>query len=113
MSNNLTARSQKIQALEAKLAELREAERLATARKKSAASRAERAAATRRKILLGAFLLDQLPTFTDAADFVIGSRKFAGWLVRDSDRALFGLPALAHPASEPASARAPSAGVSQ
>jgi hypothetical protein len=113
MTTNLTARGQKIAALEAKLAELKEAERLSNQRKKSAQSRAERAASTRRKILLGAFILDQLADFADAADFAIGSRRFADWLTRENDRALFCVASLSHPASQPALARAADAGDSR
>jgi hypothetical protein len=110
MANNLTTRGQKIAALEAKLAELKEAERLSNQRKKSAQSRAERATQTRRKILLGAFILDQLADFSAATDFAIGSRRLADWLTRDSDRSLFGLPPLAAPAPDPASRQAQNAG---
>jgi hypothetical protein len=113
MTSNLTARGQKIAALEAKLAELKEAERLSNQRKKSAQSRAERAAATRRKILVGAFVLDQFSDLSKAAAFTISNSSFASWLTRDSDRALFGLMPLAAPAPEPASRQAQNAGDGQ
>lgn len=110
MQNNQTARAQKISELEIKLAKLREAERLATQRKKSAMSRAERAADARRKVLLGAFVFDQIGGIESAAKFALGARTFAAWLTRDSDRRAFGLAPLALPATETASQRSSSAG---
>lgn len=110
MQNNLTVRAQKIAALEAKLTQLKEAERLAALRQKSARSRAERAADTRRKVLIGAFVLDQLGSTDSAARFAIGSRKFVDWLQRDLDRAALGIAPLARPAPEPASQQAQGAG---
>ncbi len=110
MQNNLTMRAQKIAELETKLAKLRETERLAKLRKKSAKSRAERATDTRRKILLGAFVFDQIGSIESASKFALGERTFAAWLTRDSDRCAFGLAPLALPAPEPAYQQAQGAG---
>ncbi len=110
MENKLTARVQKIAALETKLAELKDAERVAEQRRKSVKSRTERAAETRRKVLLGAFVLDQLGALDSAAQFAIGACRFGEWLVRDSDRAAFCLSPLAHPALGPAFEQAQGAG---
>jgi hypothetical protein len=113
MQNSLTVRAQKIASLETKLAELKEAERIAGQRRKSAKSRAERVVDTRRKVLLGAFVLDQIGGVESAAKFALGSRTFAGWLTRDSDRSAFCLASLAPPARESASQQTLDAGGGQ
>jgi hypothetical protein len=42
---------------------------------------------TRKKILMGAHLLEKHPTYAQSAEFT-------SWLTRDDERALFGLPPL-------------------
>lgn len=45
---------------------------------------------TRKKILLGAFVLDCLGD-KDSVNLSFGIKRFKDWLVRNNDRALFGL----------------------
>ena len=81
-----------IEALEAKLkqAKARRSKQLAAERAKTA--KVERAADTRRKVLLGAFVLDQLQNDTaKAAAFEMSGKRFMDWLVRADEKALFGL----------------------
>lgn len=61
--------------------------------------KARRADDTRRKVLLGAYVMHAQPD-------VANSVEFAGWLTRPTDRALFGL----QPLPEALAAPAPSAG---
>ncbi len=86
-----TPRQQKILELEKKLTELKARQRAEEARRRAAQNKVERAMDTRRKILLGAFLLDQLGS-AGAAQLVLQGRSFSGWLSRHDDRALFDLP---------------------
>ena len=76
-----TPRQQKILELEKKLAELKNKARAAEARQRAAHSKAERARDTRRKILVGAFLLDQLGR-DGAAQLVVQGRAFSSWVSR-------------------------------
>jgi hypothetical protein len=47
----------------------------------------------RRKILVGSFLLDRLKsTGINPIDLDYSGVRFQDWLVRDGDRAVFGLP---------------------
>jgi len=90
---------ERIAALEEKAKKLREQkkakEELAAARKLNAMIKGRRSDDTRRKILIGAFILADLENprgplwVTDKAQFMafVGSR-----LTRDDERALFGLP---------------------
>jgi len=96
-----TPRSEKIQALRTRLAALQAAEQAATARAKAAASKANRAQDTRRKVLAGAFVLESLGLdgFTKLS---IRGRSFDQWLTRPDDRTLFQLPPLAGPPGTPA-----------
>lgn len=63
--------------------------------------KARRADDTRRKVLLGAYVMHAQPD-------IANSTEFAAWLTRPTDRALFGLqplaeaPVLAAPAAQPA-----------
>lgn len=78
-----------IASLEKRLAVLRLRERVS-----------ERKVKERRKYLLGAYLDAYLPEtgeLPEKLDVLFGNqfgKKFDGWLTRDSDRALFGLPPL-------------------
>ena len=80
----------RIASLEGKLKELRVQQQRAEARKRAAAQRRTRADDTRRKILVGAVVLDQV------ARGHVKNEQLRQWLddalVRDDDRVLFGLP---------------------
>lgn len=86
------------QARVARLAEeLKQAK--ARAQKIAAAERAkvakvERSRDTRRKVLVGSFVLAHLPEGQDVARLTFGGASLAAYLTRDDDRALFGLPPL-------------------
>jgi len=47
----------------------------------------------RRKVLMGAFVLDQI-SIESAAAFKVGSKSLDEWLTRPTERALFGLAPL-------------------
>lgn len=105
-----TPRAKTIEALRARLAALQAQEQAAAARARAAASKANRAQETRRKILLGAFLLDQLGGASGVAGLSVQGKRFDAYLTRPDDRSLFSLPPLS-PAS-PATPAPPGAGVS-
>lgn len=74
----------------------RKAKLLAQLKAASRPSKAERRLDARRKILLGAFVLDQLAVRQESpASLEFNGKRFADWLVRPNDRAVFGLPAAA------------------
>jgi len=87
----LTAKLNRLRAAEAKVkAELQAAE----ARQRARQSKAERAADTRRRILLGAWLLERMKK-----DKALRARLVAeldAWVTRNDDRALFGLEPRSH-----------------
>lgn len=81
-----------------RLDKLKERQRKAEARARVAASKKNRAAETRRKILAGALCLDEKNGLRAAALALIGKK-----LTREDDRALFNLPPLSStPAPTPA-----------
>lgn len=89
----MTKRAERIAELEARLAALRREQQAADKRARALASKAARALATRRKILLGAYLLHQADDDLQQAYFLrIGEVSFHEWL-RPADRALFLPPA--------------------
>lgn len=68
----------------------RKAKLLAQLKAASRPSKAERRLDARRKILIGAFVLDQLEVRQeDPVGFEFNGKRFADWLVRDTDRACF------------------------
>lgn len=68
----------------------RKAKLLAQLKAASRPSKAERRRDARRKILLGAFVLDQLEVRQESpASFEFNGKRFADWLVRPTDRAMF------------------------
>jgi hypothetical protein len=88
----------------------RKAKLLAQLKAISRPSKAERRRDARRKILLGAFVLDQLEVREESpAGFEFNGKRFAEWLVRPNDRAMFeGMPTSAttpSPASGPSAHR--------
>jgi hypothetical protein len=70
----------------------RKAKLLAQLKVASRPSKAERRLDARRKILIGAFVLDQLEALQESPQRLeFKGKRFADWLVRDSDRACFEL----------------------
>lgn len=105
MSANL---SRKIDNLSQKLAQLRAQKQQADALQRARTAAAGRKADTRRKILLGAFLIDQLGV-DGAKQLKVQHMRLADWLSKPDDRELFGLPpSTSGPAS---AAHAPSASI--
>lgn len=84
------ARAEKIAALRARLQQLEAAEKAATARARAVAAGRARAEDTRRKVLAGAFVIDQL-TLAEVAALELRGVRLSAWLTRPADRALFGL----------------------
>ncbi len=82
----MQAIEQRIAILEEKLKQAKNKKRLLEARKSRAVSKVERAKDTRRKILVGAFFMEQVLNNQETA------QRFYASLARDADRALFGLP---------------------
>lgn len=82
----------KIEALEAKLKQAKALRSKQAAAERAKAAKADRAADTRRKVLLGAFVLEQLEREgTKATSYGLGGKQFSNWLTRPDDRALFDL----------------------
>ena len=80
----------KIEQLQQKKAAIEKAIALERAKAKSAQRRQD----DRRKVLVGAFVLEQLQkSGLDAASFTYEGKKFSEWLTREDERALFGLSA--------------------
>lgn len=75
-----------------KLKQARALKQKQEALKRATLAKAERAAETRRKVLVGAFILEQLErNGTGAALLTYEGGRFADWLTRPHDRELFGL----------------------
>ena len=70
----------------------------AIALERSKAKNAQRRLDDRRKVLVGAFVLEQLQKKgLDAASFAYEGKRFSEWLTREDERALFGLSASPQP----------------
>lgn len=83
----------RIEALEAKLKQAKALRSKQAAAERSKAAKAARATDTRRKVLMGAFVLDQLQNDTaKAAAFEMGGKRFMDWLARADEKALFSSP---------------------
>lgn len=92
MSSLLRAQA-KVDELEKKLSQAKAAEQAIRTRDRSKTNKAERAADTRRKVLVGAFVMAQ--TGEKVSSMTLRGAKFTDYLTRDSDRTLFGLAPLA------------------
>lgn len=93
MSEKLMALTAKIEAQQEKLRQLKEQKAKAERRARAAIKKQERAKDTRRKILLGAMLLEKIKRGdTDVNQIRADLDPF---LKRNADRELFGLPPLA------------------
>lgn len=86
---------EKIKALETKLKQEKAKKQKMEAMKRAAETKAQRASDTRKKILLGAFLMDRMEKNQDYASKVM--QGVEAFLKRDDDRALFGLAPLPKP----------------
>lgn len=85
-----------------KLKQARALKQKQEAKKRATLAKVERAADTRRKVLVGAFILEQLErNGIGAALLTYESGRFADWLTRDHDRELFGLPAIRADSRQP------------
>lgn len=85
-----TKRATQIAALEERLRQLKAREQAAEARRRTLESRRKRKDDTRRKILVGAIVLAKVEH--GEMDRALLARWLKQGLVRDDDRALFGLP---------------------
>ncbi len=81
----MQAIDQRIATLEEKLKQAKNKKKLLEARKYRAASNVDRAKDTRRKILVGAFFMEQVLNNQEMA------QRFYASLTRENDRELFGL----------------------
>lgn len=86
----LTADEQ-VEALQKKIQQVRQRDELKKARELKAATKGSSAQETRRKILVGAFILN---CYQDPKQIATKDKKFVDSLIRDDDRALFGLAPL-------------------
>lgn len=84
------SRAERIKAIQQKLAELQAEEKRLELKRKAVFSKKERAAETRRKILIGALILDRVDRGEWPRDRLLAMLD-AG-LSRPDDRVLFGLP---------------------
>ena len=81
-----------ISATEKRLKQLKALKQKKEAKARMTEAKKRRSEDTRRKILLGAFVLEQLEKAgIGAALFEVEGRQFKDWLTRSDDRALFGL----------------------
>lgn len=80
----LTPAQKRVQDLEIKLKQAKALAQKQANRVKTREHGIQRQIETRRKVLIGAYVLAKKPEITDSPDF-------ASWLTRDDERALFGL----------------------
>ena len=86
---------ERIKLLEEKLKQEKAKKQKIEARKRTLESKAQRATDTRRKILVGAFMLDRMAKNEETKTKVLG--QLDQYLTRDDDRELFSLPPLPAP----------------
>ena len=91
-----------IEAQKKKLAQLQAKRQAIEARNKAAEQKEKRAIDTRRKILLGSFVLSRA-SMINLSTLNIGGVALSDYLTRDDDRALFGFEPLPKPADAPVS----------
>ena len=95
LDDRIAAAEQKAQAAAAKLKELKARQEAVEARKLARFTKGQRAEDIRRKILAGALVLDMMARDPDTrARFL---KHLDGFVTRDDDRALFGLPPRPQP----------------
>ena len=96
---NVARHDARVEALEKRLMQAREQRRMAIRRQKVRDAKAERRRETRRKILVGALVLERVKRGAWPLD-AVGYRKMLNeGLKRDDDRELFGLSPLPAPES--------------
>ncbi len=100
MATNIEKAQQRVKDLEEKLKQAKALKQKAEARIKAADAKQKRADDTRRKILVGAMMLDHMEKNEATKTSVMG--KLDAFLTRSDDRALFGLVAAAPAAPEQA-----------
>lgn len=88
----MTKLEEKITALETQLKQVKALKQKIEARKKTLASKKTRAAETKKKILLGALMMEKMEEREVTKMRILG--ELDKFLTRNSDRALFDLPAL-------------------
>ena len=88
----MTTIDEKIKVLEEKLRQEKAKKQKIEARKKHLESKAKRAADTRKKILIGAFMLERMEKNDETKAKLIG--QLDQYLTRTDDRELFGLSPL-------------------
>lgn len=89
----MNPRLQKIEALRQKLQQLEAQQQQIDAREKVESAKRLKLEDTKRKILLGAFTLQQIEkSRCDFHRFELAGVNFESWLTRENDRALFGMP---------------------
>lgn len=89
MAPNLERAEKRIKELEEQLRQAKALKQKVEARARAEAAKKKRAEDTRRKVLLGAFLLQQMES--DPATHASVLRGLQGFLTRPDDRELFGL----------------------
>lgn len=85
----MAALDERIKAQEEKLKQLKALKQKQEAQKRAAEAKRTRAEDTRRKVLVGAMMLDHMEKNEATKTSVMG--KLDAFLIRDDDRALFGL----------------------
>ena len=106
MSTALQKIEASIEAQHKKLAQLKAKKQAIETKEKAAEQKAKRAEDTRRKILLGAFILSRIERIESMLTYptlTLDGEKFSDYLTRNDDRALFGFAPL--PVSEPKPAK--------
>lgn len=97
-----------IASLEQKLKQAKALKQKQEARQRAIDAKLKRTADTRRKVLLGAFLLEHMERAgKNPLAFSFEGKRFEPWLTRDDDRILFGAQPL--PAQSPGSPTEPGA----
>lgn len=86
----MTKLEEKITALETQLKQVKALKQKIEARKKTLASKKTRAEETKKKILIGALMLEKMNQQEEIRNQILA--ELDQFLTRNSDRALFGLP---------------------
>ena len=94
----MTAIDDKIKAQEEKLKQLKALKQKQEAAARTAKAKKERAEDTRRKVLLGALIMEKMATDTELNGQMLV--QLGKWLTRPADRDLFGLPPMSNLASQ-------------
>ena len=94
---------QQIASLKAKAKQIEARKQKIQAAKRASALKKERVADTRRKVLVGAFFIEQMrKSGRDVTSFDVEGKQFGEWLQRADDRALFKLRAVPVPIEQAA-----------